>query len=576
MVAFFKKNWLWLAVLILVGLIAGRALFSKELAVTHDLELHAARLANYYLALKQGQLPPRWAPNLNYGFGYPTFIFSYQFPYIFGSILFALTDSVELSLNLLMFISLFAGGVGMFILASLKLKEKQKNWQLQALFIALGYFSAPYILLNVFVRGALGEISFWGLLPWVMIFISLKNFSKNIWYVLLGPIFLWSWFLSHQVLALLALPVLLFSEFVSDGEVKISSFRKNLFFFWLIGLAILMVMFSWLPMVLEKNLVALGYENYQPHAYSEQFPSFWRLIFSKWEYSGLIDRNENGRFTQMIGWPFLLIIGLALFEWWRQKKTTWTKKNGLKNLFFWLVAFFVNLFLMAKWSLWLWQLLPPLQYVQHPWRLLGFSVFASLFVWLEWLLISKNKPAKIAINCFVGLSFLVTTLFWAKPVSTFSKPVEQWLEYHLTGDSYSELTPITFDRGENIAYPEKLYFLDNADQLRSVMPTNLLWTGTHMGYSFETTQAGRIIQKTAYFPGWQVWIDDQPATIEAMEASWSGRITYWVEPGVHQILAIYSDTNTPRQMANKISLLGFGLWFVTLGVVLFRKFSNLR
>lgn len=40
---------------------------------THDGENHLARFANYKLALKEGQFPPRWAPNLMNHSGYPVF-----------------------------------------------------------------------------------------------------------------------------------------------------------------------------------------------------------------------------------------------------------------------------------------------------------------------------------------------------------------------------------------------------------------------------------------------------------------------------------------------------------------------
>ncbi len=45
---------------------------------THDGENHLARFANYKLAVKQGQIPPRFAPNLVNRYGYP--VFNYNYP----------------------------------------------------------------------------------------------------------------------------------------------------------------------------------------------------------------------------------------------------------------------------------------------------------------------------------------------------------------------------------------------------------------------------------------------------------------------------------------------------------------
>ncbi|MCL4208195.1 hypothetical protein KJZ63_01000 [Patescibacteria group bacterium] len=567
---FAKSFWLYALLVVFVSLIVSRSLFNNNLATTHDLEIHAARTANYYLALKQGQLPPRWAPNLNYGFGYPVYNFSYHYPYFVSALLFGITDSVELSLNLFMAGSVLIGGLGVYLLAWLKLGEKYKGRSGQAFIISLAYLTAPYILLNVFVRGALGEIGFWSLLPVVMIFFLLRQHTHQWWYLLAFPILLVAWFLSHQVLVLLSLPVLILWQVVEVGGVK--KFLRSDWRTWLglIFLSLLMVLFSWLPMVTEKKFVALGYDNYQPHSYAEQFPPNGWLLYSPWEYSGLVDRSENGRFTRMIGFEYWLV---AVGGVWLIGKGYGKSKNKAKY-FFWLGAFWTTLFLMLPISLGIWKICPPLQYIQHPWRLIGWCVVAGTMIWLEWLINNKNSAIVKLINGLVLLSSIWAIWFWAKPVATFHKPVEQWLEYHLTGDSYSELTPVAFDRGENLAFPEKLYFLDGNDNLSKLEPINLLWTGNLISYNFETTQSGRVIQKTANFPGWKVEVNGQPINVDDNVASWSGRVTYWVSGGANQVKVFFDDKKTSRELANRLSILGLGLWLVGAGVLILRKSLN--
>jgi len=106
-----KKILLSLIVVFLFSLFISRSLFTNLLPRTDDLELHGARVASYYLALKQGQLPVYWGPNLYYGFGYPVFLFSYQFPYILATLFYVMGFSIEISLNILLIIFITIGGL---------------------------------------------------------------------------------------------------------------------------------------------------------------------------------------------------------------------------------------------------------------------------------------------------------------------------------------------------------------------------------------------------------------------------------------------------------------------------------
>jgi hypothetical protein len=44
-------------------------LFRSGIHVTHDGENHLARFAAYKKAISDGHIPPRWAGDLNYGYG---------------------------------------------------------------------------------------------------------------------------------------------------------------------------------------------------------------------------------------------------------------------------------------------------------------------------------------------------------------------------------------------------------------------------------------------------------------------------------------------------------------------------
>lgn len=568
---FFKKikPWWPLLLLIVCGLLIGRTLFSAKLAVTHDLEIHAARTANYYLALKQGQIPPRWAPNLNYGFGYPVFNFFYHTSYFVAAIFFSLTNSIELSLNLFIFFFLLVAGIGVYLLSFFKTKK-----HFPSLIIALTYITTPYFLLDIFVRGAVGEIAFLATTVWVILFIHLRKHSRSWWYLLLFPIILVAWFLSQHVLVMITFPILAVWLIVDELSQKKSQ-RLNtsvwVYFFSIGFVSLLMVVWSWIPILAEKQLIVVGQNNYMEKNYDQQFPEFSRLLWSNWEYSGLVDSSEDGRFTQMIspfGWFVFCLSLLFFFDQSLQKKQS---KNY--RLLYWTIAFLLAIFLMNKSSLFIWEFLAPMQNLQFPWRFLFLSMLAATMLLIEiWPFL--NKKIQIFFSVVVMIWTFYLSFFWAKPVATFHKPIEQWLEYHLSGDSFGELRPLWFELGENLKDFDKLYFQNFTGNLTKVEPINLVWTGTKISYDFESLADGAVIQKTMYYPGWQAKVNGKLVEIDYQQASFSGRIIYPVNKGSNRVEVFFSDQDTYRFFLNLISLTAVASWLVIVLVSFLTQMSG--
>src|SRR4030042_2416285 len=160
-ISFCFTNLLGLALIALVGLWLLRGLLSTGFPTTHDGENHLARLANLHLAVIDRNFPFRWAQNLNYKFGYPVFNFNYYLPEAFALIPLKLGFSIEVSLKIVIILSFIAGGFGCYLFLS------QYFRRLPALIGALFYLSFPYQLVNVFVRGNVGEILAAGIFPFL-------------------------------------------------------------------------------------------------------------------------------------------------------------------------------------------------------------------------------------------------------------------------------------------------------------------------------------------------------------------------------------------------------------------------
>ncbi len=72
-----KKFFLFIFFALLTFVLT-KSLFHSGVPVTHDGNNHLVRFANYYIAVKEMQIPPRLAPNLVNRYGYP--VFNYNYP----------------------------------------------------------------------------------------------------------------------------------------------------------------------------------------------------------------------------------------------------------------------------------------------------------------------------------------------------------------------------------------------------------------------------------------------------------------------------------------------------------------
>ena len=150
------KQLIFPSLLIILTFLILKPLLSSRLLYSDDAELHAARVANYYLAVKQGQILPRWAPNLDSGYGLPVFNFTYPLPYMISTAIFmVLPITIVMSLNLTIILLTITGVLGIYYLAR---QFSLPPWRSA---IAAGlYLTAPYTIINIYSRTALGEIAF--------------------------------------------------------------------------------------------------------------------------------------------------------------------------------------------------------------------------------------------------------------------------------------------------------------------------------------------------------------------------------------------------------------------------------
>ena len=111
----FKTDQAWLILLLVISLLPLLTLFRPGLPVTHDGQDHVARIANFYRSLSEGNLIPRWAANLNWGFGHPILMFLYPLPSYVASLFHFLGFSLVNSTKIVFGLSFTLSGLAMYL-----------------------------------------------------------------------------------------------------------------------------------------------------------------------------------------------------------------------------------------------------------------------------------------------------------------------------------------------------------------------------------------------------------------------------------------------------------------------------
>lgn len=574
------QKWLPLVLVLIFTTLTLKPLISQRLLFADDAKLHAARLANYYLALKQGQFPPRWAPNLNHGYGYPAFNFTYPLPYFLGSLVYMLFPTqIVASLNLTVVGLVWWGMIGIYFWSQhFKLKSRESA------LIALFYFSTPYTLINIFSRFALGEIAFFAFCPWLMWIMetylkqlteepSLKSSSSRInWKLKLLILLNLSLFLlSHQTSILVVVPILSGYYFLRlltlSHDHKLQTYLALLKKAWLpIVSGTLLVMWYWLPAILEKKWVVLGQVDAISH-YLTQFPARISFFVHSWQNLPRIDTSQ----LVTLGYHFWLVSIMSIYLIFNH----WQKKGkAIKKRLFYL--FWVNLIaigLMMPFARPLWLASGLGVYIQYPWRFLSLITYINILLLSESLTQLKPKFKKLLLILLVLIGGATSILF-SQPRGFQDWNDYQLFEFYHTTTTFNEFQPQWAKSNHhppqklNFKAPQsKLYQGDKVKPLSGIKQKIDTWSGSSMTYSLTTDKPVRVVQKTLYFPGWRLTINQKPKKIDFQEAEFPGFITYTLKPGTHYIQLKFTQQTLARRWGHGLSLLGLVLsigWLFTV------------
>lgn len=535
------KNNTFLFFLLLFSLIPLVGLLHPGLPITHDGQDHVARIANFYKNLSEGNIVPRWAGNLNWGYGHPILMFLYPLPSYLASIFHFLGFSLIDSLKLVFGLSYIASGFAMYLWIKEYLGEKA------GLAAGILYTFAPYRFVDLYVRGAIGEhVAF--VFPPLILYFLLKFSKESRSIYLLGiSLSFASLVLSHNAISLMFLPIVFLYAFYLILRSNKDKLKLSLDYLISYAAGFGLSAFFWMPAFFEgkytlRNIVT-------SNDYTSRFVNIESLIYGPWNYGG------TGQFTTQVGILQLAVVILALFltiYLFRKKDRNWIVSAAL------LVGFFASLFIMTSSSLPIWEKITTIQKFQFPWRFLTLSVFFTASLG-GFLIGSIEKRFKLlALGVVVILALFLNKDYWHangylnKSDSFFNNV------YNGTTDT-GESAPIWSVRFMEKRPKAHIEVISGRADIRELERTS-----TSHKYEVTSYLPTRIRENTLYFPGWRITVNGKPVNIEFQDPANRGLMTFFVEKGKHIIEVEFGETKL-RLFANTVSMLSLlGLAFYVI------------
>ena len=172
MLGILQKNFKYYLIIFFICIIICGTLFGNKMFASHDLKFHTARIMNIVYAILDGQTIPTIAPDYCNGFGYSwTLFYGGLFPYLV-LLVSLIVENIYVSIKIVLFFIILFSAITMYNLINDISKSKKL-----ALLIAIFYILAPYKLIDVYLRLAVGELLAFVFIP--MVFHGLYNIIKD-------------------------------------------------------------------------------------------------------------------------------------------------------------------------------------------------------------------------------------------------------------------------------------------------------------------------------------------------------------------------------------------------------------
>lgn len=512
---------------------------------THHLDDQILRIEQIDKCLKDFQIPCRWTPDLSGLYGTPLFNYIAPLPYYLGEIFYLITGNLILSYKLTFIIAFISSYIFMYLLA-------KRFWgALGGSLSAIFYIFAPYLAVTLYVRGDLGQLYSLAVLPGLIWSILLLSQKIKILNVLIVGVFISFLILSHNLFALIFLPIVLLFVVVFKFQNRNQKLIRYVLLASLAGF--LLSSFYLIPAFLETHLIHDPTSDWPNLSYTEHFKGLRKLFLERsWGWGTSVREIPGVQTSDMsfqIGWIHILALTLALLN-------LKNLKSRSRSRFF-LVAFVTfmilfSIFMIHPKSEFLWKIVKDLKYLQYPWQFLALVIFFISLI--AGSILYKSEDKKYITKLWIGLIGLavIFNIAYFRPEKILNLSNKDILEqnfkdYLIQKTNFSSL-PI------DTKTPPKVLSSEKYEIIWGEVNINNFQQGSNwIKFNLEAKKTTIIRLSQRYFPKWKVLVDGRQVEINPRNEL--GLITFSIDPGIHQVEARLYDTPI-RTIANLMSLVG--------------------
>lgn len=541
-------------VLILIGLgtlIAIWRFWQPGISSAADMLMGIYRVFELDWAWRNQSYFPRLGMNLNFTYTAP--LFQYYPPLVsYGTLVFLWSGLGFVEAAKAMFtVTLLLAGLGMYVLAHHLLADRRA-----AVVSATAYIFAPYVLANIYERGATAESLALALLPWTLWgFHRLQSEQDRKW-VWVAALLLASLVLAHNITALFAMPLivayLVFSSWRQWHERQIFSVGVAL------SLGLTLCAFYWLPALFEQSYVRIETtmltQGLRPE---DHLTAVNALIQPQWafDYWGPL-RFRMALWQAVLGAVAVLGIVIQL-----------PRRRIVLGFFAGVIV--LLLLLQLETSKLIWQTITLARFIQFPWRLLGIVSFCaalligSVFCWRRLAGRMGLIVAVLLITLIIGASTYYLTPERSKIWYEFSSPLVDRTDLFERGrfgfDLFSDYSPIWATQDSRDLVKPRPFDSTTLPPLPTVPAVRVIEASPlSLKLQVKTQLPFPLRLHRIYFPGWQVYVNGQSLPTKP-DGSLIGLVTTELPIGEYDVLIRFGET--------PLRLVADGLSFLSLLVV---------
>jgi uncharacterized membrane protein len=521
--------------------------------VVFDGTEHISTIAQFSKIIAQGEIPVVWMNNFaNYGL--PIGIFIHQSPdYLGGLINLAVNDPVT-SYNIIIFIAILFSNLFLYLFLRLYFSPL-------ASFLGTFIFSfTPYRIFNIYVRGAMPEVFSGIFLPLILIALYLAIVRRKTYAFFLFTFFIagltWTHPMVLVVYSLLFVSYLIFLLITSNLS-KVSKIKLFIASSLFMSLGVLICSYFVMPLNLEIKYLYYGIGS--NHLMADGYLSLMNFFSTQWHYFTNSEIFYRGHVVLFgILETIVLILGLiyVLYE-----KLFKKSKEDARILYFALIMASLTVFATTKYSDIFFQKIFFLNNILFPWRFLSALIFMPPIIAA---FLYDRFPKKV--------TFLILILF----VAYFSFPqlygknfsISPMQSYFFSKENTHSILMNTIWTGKSEDYPDKNAQGEIIEGQGKII--NKVLRNSSRTYRILAVTPLRMVDRTFYFPGWKVYIDNMNTDIQFQDPNYRGVITYKVPQGNHEIKVVFEDTKV-RALGKVMSII-----FLFLTIILFAVRKHIK